>query len=128
MCYLNNSFRCLNNTTHIFTTLFHSHVFPQHLKNVIRTTLPNGLLLILVSIYIFLYSFCCSLHFYPTSKHIKTKYFYMTLDAMLFWGLTGIHLTLLGGMYISRKLKSVIVFWKSVCSVFYFVYIFVVVF
>ena len=39
---LNNSFRCLNNTTRIFTALFHPHVYPQHLNNVTRTTLPNG--------------------------------------------------------------------------------------
>ena len=35
-CCLNNSFHCLNNTS-----LFHLYVFPQHLNNVTRTTLPN---------------------------------------------------------------------------------------
>ena len=40
-CCLNNSFHCLNNTTLIFTTLFHLYVFPQYLNNVTRTTLPN---------------------------------------------------------------------------------------
>ena len=34
---------CLNNTTHIFITLFHSGVFLQHLNNIIKIILPNGL-------------------------------------------------------------------------------------
>ena len=41
-CCLNNNFYCLNITTCIFTTLFHLHVFPQHLNNVTRNLLPNG--------------------------------------------------------------------------------------
>ena len=39
---LNNSFHCSNNTTRIFISLFHSHVFLQNLNNVTKTTLPNG--------------------------------------------------------------------------------------
>ena len=39
---LNNSFHYLNNTTHIFTILFHPHVFSQYLNNITRTTLSNG--------------------------------------------------------------------------------------
>ena len=51
MCCLNNSFHYLNNITHIFTTrifttLFHLHVFSQHLNNVTRTTLKNVLLMV----------------------------------------------------------------------------------
>ena len=42
LCYLNNSFRCLNNTAHISTTFFHSHIFLQYLNNVTKTTLLNG--------------------------------------------------------------------------------------
>ena len=34
---LNNNFRCLKNITHISTTLFHFHIFLQHLNNVTRT-------------------------------------------------------------------------------------------
>ena len=41
LCCLNNNFRCLNNTTYISTTLFHLHVFSQHLDNITRITLPN---------------------------------------------------------------------------------------
>ena len=43
LCYLNNSFHCLNNTICIFITVFHLHVFSQYLNNVTRTTLPNEL-------------------------------------------------------------------------------------
>ena len=42
MCCLNNNFCYLNNITYISTTLFHPHVFSQHLNNVSRTTLPNS--------------------------------------------------------------------------------------
>ena len=38
---LNNSFRCLNNTTGISIILFHPQIFSQHLNNVIKTTLLN---------------------------------------------------------------------------------------
>ena len=36
-CYLNNSFHCLNTIT-----LFHQHIFLQHLNNVIRNLLLNS--------------------------------------------------------------------------------------
>ena len=43
--YLNNSFHCLNNTTHIFTVLFYSQVFLQLLNNIAKITLQKkGLL------------------------------------------------------------------------------------
>ena len=45
---LNNSFCCLNNTTRISTIFFfHPHVFPQHLNNITRITLPNRLIIFL---------------------------------------------------------------------------------
>ena len=42
LCCLTNNFRCLNNITRISTKKFHSHVFPQHLKNITKTTLQTG--------------------------------------------------------------------------------------
>ena len=39
--YLNNSFHCLNNTTHIFTALFYSQVFSQLLNNIAKITLQK---------------------------------------------------------------------------------------
>ena len=41
MCCLNNNFYCLNNTTSIHMIIFHPHVFPQHLNNIAKITLPN---------------------------------------------------------------------------------------
>ena len=39
---LNNSFHYLNNSTHIFTTFFHPHVFPQHLKTLLEFSYQMG--------------------------------------------------------------------------------------
>ena len=42
LCCLNNGLHYLNNITCISTIFFHPHIFPQHLNNVTKTTLPNG--------------------------------------------------------------------------------------
>ena len=44
LCCLNNNFSYLNNTTQISITFFHSHIFSQHLNNVIKTILPKRVL------------------------------------------------------------------------------------
>ena len=63
--YLNNSFRYLNNSTHISTTLFHPHIFPQHLNNNIRNFFTNEPLISNKTFFFFLF------HLHIFSQHLN---------------------------------------------------------
>ena len=62
LCCLNNGLHYLNNITCISTIFFHPHIFPQHLNNVTKTTLPNGPFL------------SCSLQFSEQGRWEKTNF------------------------------------------------------
>ena len=60
---LNNSFRY--NSTHISTTLFHLHLFPQHLNNNTRNFLTNEPLISNKTFFFFLF------HLHVFSQHLN---------------------------------------------------------